>query len=229
MVLKLERYSYRRNMKKHICYYCGKEVVENDLMVTSIPISTIVEDEDGSKHRRTIDIDREFHFDCLDEFIKKQKKEKDSKAENAEWDAAYQFFIHKTLHIPEGSTTVSKHAINRILGLRVGKYAPKGTNTRYLNRGYSFRTILVCLKFCKRATDKAIETVEFKNEKHEIDYIMAIVINNIDFVQKRLEKIDRQNRRIEKIKKEEAQIRKTAGNTKYVRKSGGMNRFDWVE
>lgn len=216
-------------MKKHICYYCGKEIDEKDLTVTSVPVSTMVKDEDGSKHRRIIDVDREFHFNCLDGFVQKQRKEQKDGAENADWDAVYQFFVHKTLHILEGSKTISNHAVNRLLGLRVGKYAPRGTNTRYLQRGYSFRTILVCLKFCKRATDRAIETVEFKNERHEIDYIMAIIINNIDFVQKRLEKMDRQNRRIEKIKKEEARNKNIAAKTKYVRKGGGMNRFDWVE
>lgn len=98
-----------------------------------------------------------------------------------------------------------------------------------MKRGYSYRTILVCLKYCKRATDKALKTVDFKSEKHMIDYLMAIVISNIDFVQRRLDKMDRQNRRIEKIRKEEAQAKKTTANARYVRKGGGMNRFDWVE
>lgn len=215
-------------MKKHICYHCGKEIDERDLMVTSVPLHTKIKEDDGEPKSKIIDVDREFHFQCLDEFAKLRKA--GSKAETGDWDAVYQFFIHKTLQYSEGARPKKlNHVVNRLLGLRVGKYAPKGTNTRYLKRGYSFRAILVCLKFCKRSTDKALRTVKFKNERHKIDYIMAIVINNIDFVQKRLEKMDRQNRRIEKIKREEAQTKKAAAKTKYVRKGGGMNRFDWVE
>lgn len=222
-------------MAKHICYYCGKEIDKRDLRITAVPVSTIVEEEDKDthkrhKHRKTIEVDREFHFHCLDDFITRREKGKKDKPEEADWDAAYQFFHHQILGIPAGSKAYSKHAVNRILGLRVGKYAPKGTNTRYLKRGYSFRTILICFKYCKRAMDKALATVDFKDERHKIDYLMAIVINNIDFVQDRLNKMDRQNRRIEKIKKEEANRKTTPQKeTKYVHKGGGMNRFDWVE
>ncbi|PWT35101.1 hypothetical protein DKZ29_08015 [Limosilactobacillus reuteri] len=218
-------------MTKQYCYYCGKELDERDQVITEVPLDTVIKGEDGHKHKGTVIVDRTFHHNCLVDFVKVKQKEEKDKQENSDWDAVYQFFLHKTLQVPVGSQEyLSKYALNRLLGLRVGKFMQKGTNTRCLKRGYSFRTILVCLKYSKRATDKALQTVKFQNERHKINYIMSIIISNIDFVQEKLQRMDRQNRRIDKLKKEDANRKsKTSKELHYVHKGKGMNRFDWVD
>ncbi|MCC4466439.1 hypothetical protein [Limosilactobacillus reuteri] len=196
------------------CYYCGRELLEPDIVIEKVPLWG-----GGSKPRF---YKRKFHKECLDIYLE-ETKDKKVKAEEAEdWSEVYYFFRDKILQTKK----MPPHAVKRLLGLRVGKYIPNGNNTRIIKRGYSFKTILTTLKYCKRLTDKATQTVKFKNEKHKIDYLMVIVANNIDFIQERLEKVERQNRRVEKIKQEGTNNKPMR---KYVRKGGGMNRFDWVD
>ena len=128
---------------------------------------------------------RKFHIWCVSEFVGNLEVEKDTQEENSEWEKCYEYF-KVLLGIPEGKN-LDQHATLRILGLRVGTYVPNGSNVRGISRGYDFETILMALKFSAGAVKKAFGTMQFKDQKHKIDYAMKIVTNNINFVSSKVE------------------------------------------
>lgn len=179
--------------KEQHCYYCGKSLSDEEMVIKPFPLVT----KNGTKRMYK----RKFHYECLPKYISKNGNVEARKVENTDWDKVYQYFKIDILGVPEGAT-LSPHAVERLLGMRVGRYKPNANNTRITKQGYSFRVILLALKFSKAAIDKAIKTVNFKDDHHKVDYIMKIVSNNINFVQRRVYEMDQQNIRIERIKRE---------------------------
>ena len=197
------------------CYYCNKELNDEELVIKPIPLAT----KRGIRNYK-----RKFHIDCLPKFLEENKDLEFKKLENDDWDKVYEYFKSQVLELPDGAS-LSQHAVERLLGLRVGQYKPGHRNVRVVKRGYSFSTIYYTLVYSLQAIKRAQKTVNFKNEKHEIDYIMVIVNSNINFVQKRLLAVEMQYKKVEKIKKEnEDQQRKVT----YKHKGTGKRKVDLI-
>ena len=183
---------------------CNKELLDSDLVIKPFPLAT----KNGVRMYK-----RKFHYDCLPKYIRENGNVENRESEKSDWDQLYQYFKKEILGLSDG-TKLDKHPVERLLGMRVGRYKPNATNTRTIKQGYPFKVILNTFKFKKSAIDHALKTVNFKNQEHEVDYIMKIVEGDLAFIQKRMEIAERNQKRIEKIKKEEATTRSTAYKSK---------------
>lgn len=174
--------------KKLKCYHCGG-IIENettDLVLKKIPLST-------KKGKRMYT--RKFHIGCVSEFVDTLESEKETQEENSEWEKCYEYF-KELLEVPEGMN-LDQHATLRVLGLRVGTYVPNGSNVRGIKRGYDFETILMAMKFSSQSIKQAFGTMQFKDQKHKIDYAMKIVTNNINFVFNKMESKRRADKQLD--------------------------------
>lgn len=198
-------------MARQVCYYCARDLDDADMVIKPFPLAT----KRGIRMYK-----RKFHYDCLPKYIADKGNVKKRQEENSDWDKVYHYFKEEVLGLKPGQR-LSKHAVERLQGLRVGLYKPNSNNTRTVKRGYSFTTILNTMKFCKRSTDAARKRVHFNDEKHEVDYLMKIISNNINFIAKRMDEVAAQNRRIERIKREEPT---TTPAATYHRKGTGQRK-----
>ncbi|HDR7263604.1 hypothetical protein [Bacillus sp. CH_203] len=173
------------------CYHC-EGVIEklSDLVIRKVPLATPT----GIKQKN-----RQFHLKCLIEYNDKMEDMELRQQENSDWDDVYQYFRKEILG-ESGKERLKSHAVNRLLGLRVGQYIPNGKNTRILKRGYDFKTILTTLKVVKTKVKAYTSTATFKDSKHKIDSIMRFVTAEIDDVHSRMQKQQASN---EKLMKEE--------------------------
>lgn len=171
------------------CYFCDKLIENtNDLVIKIVPLVT-----KGNKVRN---YKRQLHLDCVPVYNKLLENDELKQKENSDWDLVYQYFRSDIL---ETNTTVKlpQHAINRLLGLRLGTYVPQGNNTRLLPRGYDFKTILVALKVTKPKLLGYLRTTEFADTKHRIDGIMRFVVAEIPDVHKRMEAQSKANKKLD--------------------------------
>lgn len=171
------------------CYYCG-EMVENykNLVEKKIPMST----KAGIRNYR-----RQFHIDCLPQYLEGKEDKSLLSEENDDWKAVYEYFRKEILGLKQ-STPLDQHTIKRLLGLRLGQYYPSGNNTRILKRGYDFPTILVTLKVIKGKVIPYMATANFSNGKHKTDSIMRFVTGEINDVHKRIEAQKQSNAKLDK-------------------------------
>jgi hypothetical protein len=171
------------------CYFCGKMVeTVNVLVEKKIPMAT----KAGIRNYR-----RQFHIDCLPKYLEDKEDKSLLSEENKEWDAVYQYFRKEILGLDE-SKPLDQHTIKRLLGLRLGQYYPSGNNTRILQRGYEFSTILITLKVIKSKVIPYMATANFANGKHKTDSIMRFITGEINDVYKRLENQKKSNDKLEK-------------------------------
>ena len=177
------------------CYYCGKELSERDMVIKPIPLTI--------KNGQVRNYKRKFHYECLPKFMAGREDIVERKKEDTDWDRVYKYFKFDVLGIPE-SNRLPEHAVQRLLGLRVGKYKPNATNTRAIKQGYSFETIYYTLMFCKKTGkfDYALTHVDFADEHHRIDYLMKIVVDQIAFINQRVKKKHVAEKQADKIKDE---------------------------
>lgn len=187
------------------CYYCGGEIEDevHDLVIKPIPLHTKV----GIRNYK-----RKFHIGCVSKFVSKLDTEKETGNENSDWDKCYQY-AKELLNVKTGQN-LDQHAINRLLGLRVGQYYPNGNNVRGLKRGYGYETILMTMKFSTGAIKQAFGTMQFKDQKHKIDYAMKIVTNNLNFIQGKIEARDKAIKSLDRLPMEETNA------AEYVKKGG---------
>lgn len=159
------------------CYHCGGVIGENeDIVMKKIPLHT----KSGIRK-----YNRKFHTHCASEFVGNLEVEKETGKENSDWSKCYEYF-KDLLGIKEGQN-LDEHATLRILGTRVGRYVPSGMNVRGLKRGYDFEVILTTMKFCSVQIRDVLGTMQFKDQKHKIDYMMKIITNNLNFVAAKVE------------------------------------------
>lgn len=164
--------------KRVRCYYCGKDIkLKRDLAVVEIPLVK----SDG----KIKDVPRKVHIACATEYMDRIEHEEETLIENSEWDKCYEAF-KKTLGVNEGQK-LEKHAVMRLLGLRNGKYYPQGENVRNLKRGYSFEEIRMTILYCSPKIKQALSKgYGFKNGDHKINYIMAIIVSDINFISQKM-------------------------------------------
>jgi len=79
---------------------------------------------------------------------------------------------------------LSKYTILKIQGLENGQNV-KNSNQK-IEAYYDYKTILLTFKFKKQEIVNAMSKLEFKDEKHKINYIMKIIESNINDIYLRL-------------------------------------------
>ena len=115
--------------------------------------------------------------------------------EKKEFDLLYDYIKKEILKYPN-EIALPKYLIMRLKGLRDGKFiVNKKTKAK---ADYPYSTILLTFKFCKVNILKAIETKRFTNEQNKINYIMAIIENNIGDVVLRLKAKEKAEKEAEK-------------------------------
>lgn len=168
-------------MKKEFkCYFC-KEILQNN---------EIVLHKVGKNNYK-------FHNNksCYDEFIKR-KKEKDDrkmcKEDIEEWNLLYKYVKKEILGLSD-EKILSNHVIKRLQGLRMGKYSVHRNDVLKHGKSYSYKVILLTFKLCKVKVLRAISNKTFESEQHKFDYIMAIITNQINEVDKKYKHKERES------------------------------------
>lgn len=109
--------------------------------------------------------------------------------EQEEWIELYEYVKNDILKY-EKCMKLPKFLILRLKGLRNGKFIAN-KNTKPLGE-YTFKIITLTFKINKIEIINAISSGEkFKDEKHKINYIMAIVENKINDTYIRLSKVEK--------------------------------------
>lgn len=98
--------------------------------------------------------------------------------EKQEFDKLYQY-VKKILGYND-DMALPKFMVMRLKGLSEGKfYANHKTKSM---AHYDYNTIYLAFIYCKDKIQKSLQTKNFTNEQNKINYIMAIVENNINDV-----------------------------------------------
>lgn len=199
------------------CYHChGVIERHNDLVEKQIPMAT---KKGGKRNYR-----RKFHLQCLHDFLERSDDFELNKKEDSDWDAVYRYFRKEILNQSE-SIKLNEHTVKRLRGLRIGQYYPSGNNTKILKRGFEYETILIALKVLKAKIHSLIGTQNFKDNKHRIDWIMKIVTNEIDDVQRRVDMKKRSEGQLQsRLDNDDVYKEKTVSTPEYKPRGGRKRR-----
>lgn len=117
-----------------------------------------------------------------------------TKQEQKEWDELYQY-IKKDILKYDDKMILPRWFVLRLKGLKDGKFCAN-KKTKSLGE-YSFYIILLTFKINKFNIINSINNNKFKDEKHKINYIMAIIENNINDTCQRLNKLKKAEQKCE--------------------------------
>lgn len=140
-------------------------------------------------------------------------KIKDNKTqENEEWIELYEYVKHDILNYDE-KMKIPKWLVLRLRGLRNGQFV---ANKKIQVLGdYTFKIILMTFKINKFEIRNAISNdSKFKDEKHKINYLMAIVENKINDTYLRVKKVKESNK-----KGQEVELNVSTNKTGYKKKT----------
>ena len=119
-----------------------------------------------------------------------------TKQEIKEWDDLYQY-VRSEIFQYSTDMTLSKHMVMRLKGLREGKFYANKTQKSMGN--YPYPIILLTFKLCKQRILNVLVTKNFKLEQNKINYIMAIVENNINDVVLKLKAKEKSEKKTENL------------------------------
>lgn len=117
-----------------------------------------------------------------------------TKQEQKEWDELYQY-IKKDILKYDDKMILPRWFVLRLKGLKDGKFCAN-KKTKSLGE-YSFYIILLTFKINKFNIINSINNNKFEDEKHKINYIMAIIENNINDTCQRLNKLKKAEQKCE--------------------------------
>lgn len=117
-----------------------------------------------------------------------------TKQEQKEWNELYQY-IKKDILKYDDKMILPRWFVLRLKGLKDGKFCAN-KKTKSLGE-YSFYIILLTFKINKFNIINSINNNKFKDEKHKINYIMAIIENNINDTCQRLNKLKKAEQKCE--------------------------------
>lgn len=179
--------------KAQKCYYCGEDFETiNEIVFTKVPLVVNTVDEDGHAVTKVKQMNRKFHLNCLMEYNSHMNNVEERRIENSDWDNLYLYvkkeILQQPSHIP-----LDKFCVERLLGLRLGKYIPRGQNVRGLKRGFDYSMILTTFKVCRNRILTAFrENVGIKDNQHRVNLMMKIVTSQIWEIQRRMDKMKEQ-------------------------------------
>lgn len=163
------------------CFHCKEPVLK-------------VEAKKDSAEQSGKIVNKYFHDNCFDEFTH-------NKQERKELNAVCDYIKDELLRYTE-KQRVPKHLVRRIQALKSGQeYSATKNSKVYGNaNGYSYEVILKTVKAMKFPIIDGIDRTTFKNDTHLIDYIMVIIINNINDIMNRMEAKKDSDKRLDHIK-----------------------------
>lgn len=111
---------------------------------------------------------------------KKPAARRMSKKEQEEFDKLYEYVLVNILGYKLGEQSLSTNMVLRLKGMRYNKFM----ENRHIKdtADYSFELILNTFKYCSLDIQKALRTVNFKDENHKFNYVMRIVEDNLNEV-----------------------------------------------
>jgi hypothetical protein len=138
---------------------------------------------------------RNFHEKCYEIHRNNQQ-------ERAEMDKLWDY-IKNEIWKSDKKRTMPNHLLRRLQALKGGldnNYVSRGNQVFGNNEGYEYEVILYTFKVCKiQIVGSILDKSKFKNDNHLIDYMMAIVRNNIEDVYTRIQEKKKSDERIEKV------------------------------
>ena len=175
------------------CYHCGKMIDDPiEYVKKPLPLSS----KGGIKM-----VDRDLHNICATDLAKRMEYEIDAQKEYDDFHKAYRLF--KTwygLEPDNASDKLDKYTIMRLKGLRVGDFSSKGQNVQYINRGYEPDVIYKTMLYVNDTVMQALMgKIKEKPRSVQTNYIMAIIMNNINFMQGRVKASKKAAKALEKV------------------------------
>lgn len=196
------------------CYHCDNMI--ND------PIEYVKKPLPLNTKEGVVMIDRELHNECAIDLGKKMHYEIGSKEEDDDFDKVYKLFkVWYGLDPDNTKQHLDKYTIMRLKGLRVGDFFSTGQNVKYLKKGYSANVIHKTMLFVTDTVLRALAgKVKDQPRRSQTNYIMAIILNNINMIDSRVQASQRARESIQKIDEtafddsESVYVKKHSGKTK---------------
>lgn len=124
------------------------------------------------------------------------RERKTTDEENAQWIDLCTYVHDKILGYDESQKITRKMAL-RLRGLSQGKFM--ANNNIKATAKYPYDVILYTFKYCYSDIQRALRSVNFKDESHKFNYIMKIVEDNINTVYIRMKTAKKNEEEVEKM------------------------------
>lgn len=167
--------------KKEVkCFRCKELVVKDE------SIHEVYETEKTKTNRY-------FHKKCYDEYKANQQEYK-------EMDEVCQY-IKKEIFGWSDKQRVPKHLVSRIQGIKTGEFVPNRNGKVYGNaNGYPYDVILKTIKYKKLEMVIAFkDKSKFKDDEHRVNYLISIILSNINDVYMKLKAKKESDQRLETL------------------------------
>lgn len=127
-----------------------------------------------------LDIDKKIYCcnkECADNYLLKLNKVKEEKDK---WDTLYKFVKLDVLKY-KAEQRLPKHLITRLVDIRNGTTVEKYVGRVELSKeGYPYEVILKTFQKCNDDIQQSFRIKNFDNERQQINYMMAIIENNLN-------------------------------------------------
>ena len=114
-------------------------------------------------------------------------KKKMTEKEKQDWESLY-YYVKNIMGYDENQA-LSNTMVLRLKGLLTNKFIENNNIKSTAN--YSYETILNTFKFSSADIQKALRTVDFKDEQHRFNYVLKIVEKNINNVYMRMKNAEK--------------------------------------
>lgn len=173
------------------CYYCNK-MIENyqDHVKKEIPLHS------SGKDRM---VARDLHIWCVKDIAVNVETDESDMKRDSYFDKCYEL-MKKYLDV-DGK--LPKHALLRLLGMKLGKFIPNSENVIYRKTDYDFEIIYKAMLFASPKIQHAKKTVKFTDTNHKINYFMTIIASNLDLMAKKVKQQRQAKAKLEKHVDEE--------------------------
>ncbi|BDR74270.1 hypothetical protein K144316041_p21090 (plasmid) [Clostridium tetani] len=179
------------------CRHCKELIIdEDDLLLGNIsnnPSKTIK----GKFHKSK---------DCYEHYLKDKKDKKEykerikmSKEEKEDWNNLYDYVRYEILEYKKGMK-LSPYIRGKLQGLRTGDFTVKKGDIINECKGYPYKIILMTFQVMKLLISTSVRNKTFNNDNHKFNYILKIILNNINDVYRKYEEKQNEKNNLENIK-----------------------------
>ena len=159
--------------RKYKCQCC-KELIEDESELLEI-----------QKEYKTSKLKLRYHKSCYEQM----RKDKD------DWDKLYDYVRYNILNMPEGRQ-LSKTLSERLQSLRFGEYQIKG---RKETQVYTYEQMYYTFVICRTSIQQGLKFNKINKDVDISNYIMAIIMNNINDVANRIEDKKKSDEKLNEI------------------------------
>lgn len=116
--------------------------------------------------------------------------------EKKEWDELYKY-VKKQILFYDDNQNLSSYVCTKLKGIRTGKFIE---NKKIKNQAeYPYKIILYTFQICRPKILSALSGKTFESENHKINYICAIVKDNINDVYEMIKRKERNEEKVESM------------------------------